>query len=132
MKALAPLFMMIGVLIMGARAEETRGSPQVARNVLEKHDQSGVADKEIVTGTATFPAGTSVGFHTHPGDESGYVIKGSIVLKTQGQPDRTVTAGESFFNIRGAVHSVVAGPEGASVVSTWIVDKGVPLATTVP
>jgi len=124
--------MMIGVLIMGARAEETRGSPQVARNVLEKHDQSGVADKEIVTGTATFPAGTSVGFHTHPGDESGYVIKGSIVLKTQGQPDRTVTAGESFFNIRGAVHSVVAGSEGASVVSTWIVDKGVPLATTVP
>jgi quercetin dioxygenase-like cupin family protein len=121
-------------LSLNAAAEESKLPAQVVRNILERHDQSGVAGKEIVTGTANFPAGSSIGFHTHPGDESGYVLKGSIILKTQGQPDRVLKAGDSFFNPRGAVHSVVALPngEGGMAVSSWIVDKGQPLATPVP
>jgi quercetin dioxygenase-like cupin family protein len=121
-------------LSLNAAAEESKLRAEVVRNILERHDQSGVAGKEIVTGTANFPAGSSIGFHTHPGDESGYVLKGSIVLKTQGQPDRVLKAGDSFFNPRGAVHSVVALPngEGGMAVSSWIVDKGQPLATAVP
>ena len=132
MKGITPVLLTVAVMTMSLRAEDIKSPPQVARNVLEKHDQSGVPNKEIVIGSANFPPGSSIGFHTHAGDESGYVTKGSITLKTQGQSDRTVVAGESFFNARGAVHSVVAGSEGASVVSTWIVDKGVPLATPVP
>jgi quercetin dioxygenase-like cupin family protein len=121
-------------LSLNAAADESKLPAQVVRNILERHDQSGVAGKEILTGTANFPAGSSIGFHTHPGDESGYVLKGSIILKTQGQPDRVLKAGDSFFNPRGAVHSVVALPngEGGMAVSSWIVDKGQPLATAVP
>jgi quercetin dioxygenase-like cupin family protein len=121
----------IGVATSAA-ADDAKSVPQAVRNVLEKHDQSGVDNKEIVIGTATFPVGSSIGFHTHPGDEAGYVTKGSVTLKTKGQPDRTIVAGQSFFNPRGAVHSVVAGADGATVVSTWIVDKGVPLASPAP
>ena len=73
--------------------------------------------------------GSSIGFHVHPEDEAGFVAKGSIILKTRGQTDRIVSAGESFFNIRGAVHSVVEGPDGATVVSTWIVDKSLPISS---
>jgi quercetin dioxygenase-like cupin family protein len=124
-----PVF--VSALAVTAIAQQSAGPALVARNTLETHDQSGVDGKEIVIGTATFPIGTAVGFHTHPGDESGYVVKGSIVLKTQGRPDRILVEGQSFFNGRGAVHSVVAGPEGAIVVSTWIVDKGVPTATPI-
>jgi quercetin dioxygenase-like cupin family protein len=127
---------LIGIvaLCLNAAADEPKAPNQVVRNILERHDQSGVAGKEIVIGTASFPAGSSIGFHTHPGDESGYVLKGSIILKTQGQPDRVLKAGDSFFNPRGAVHSVVALPngEGGTAVSSWIVDKGQPLATPVP
>jgi quercetin dioxygenase-like cupin family protein len=121
-------------LSLNAAAEESKLPAQVVRNILERHDQSGVVGKEIVTGTANFPAGSSIGFHTHPGDESGYVLKGSIILKTQGQPDRVLKAGDSFFNPRGAVHSVVALPtgEGGMAVSSWIVDKDQPLATPAP
>jgi quercetin dioxygenase-like cupin family protein len=69
----------------------------------------------------------------HPGDEAGYIVKGTVILKTRGKPDKTLKAGDSFFNPRGAVHSVVAAEGGeAMVVSTWIVDKGKPLATPVP
>src|SRR5271165_5984256 len=75
--------------------------------------------------------GASIGFHTHAGDEAGYVARGSITLKVRSEADHTVNAGETSFNVRGAVHSVVAGTDGATVVSTWIVDKGTPLANAV-
>jgi quercetin dioxygenase-like cupin family protein len=125
-------------LVVNATADEPKANgyakAQVVRNIMERHDQSGVPDKEIVIGTASFPPGSSIGFHTHPGDESGYVLSGSIILKTQGQPDRVLKAGDSFFNPRGAIHSVVALPtgEGGVAVSSWIVDKGQRLATPVP
>jgi quercetin dioxygenase-like cupin family protein len=103
---------------------------QAKRTILERHDQSAGTGKEIVIGTADLPAGTSIGWHTHPGDEAGYIVRGTLVLKTRGQPDRVLKAGDSFFNPRGAVHSVATAPggEGALAASTWIIDKGKPLA----
>jgi quercetin dioxygenase-like cupin family protein len=106
--------------------------PEAVRAILERHDQSGVPGKEIVIGTATLPKGSSVPFHTHPGDEAGYVVHGPLILKTRGQPDRVLQTGESFFNPRGAVHSLEARDADGLAVSSWIVDKGAPLATPVP
>ena len=122
------------VLSLNAAADEPKAAPQPVRTILERHDQSGVPGKEIVIGSATLPAGTSIGYHTHPGDEAGYVLKGNLILKTRGQPDRLLKAGDSFFNPRGAVHSVVAAPggDGGTAVSAWIIDKGQPLATPAP
>jgi quercetin dioxygenase-like cupin family protein len=118
-------------LSVGAVAEDAKPQPQ--RTLLERHDQSGVPGKEVVIGTARLPAGTAIGFHEHPGDEAGYVIKGSVIWKVRGQPDKTLKAGDSFFNPRGSVHSVVSADSGDSlVISSWIVDKGKPLATPVP
>jgi quercetin dioxygenase-like cupin family protein len=125
---------LLAVIVSSLSAAADEPKPQPVRTVFERHDQSGVPGKEIVTGTAMLPPETVIGFHTHPGDESGYVLKGTLILKTQGQPDRALKAGDIFFNTRGAVHSLAAAPggEGGTAVSTWIVDKGVPLATPVP
>lgn len=119
------------VFTMNAYADDAM-TPQAQRKILAKHDLSGVPGKEVVIGTATFPAGSVISFHTHPGDESGYVIKGSVTVKIRGAADITLNAGDGFFNPRGAVHSVVAGPQGATVVATWIVDKDVPMSSPVP
>jgi len=115
-------------------AADTPKAPEPVRTLLARHDQSGVSGTEIVQGTALLPAGSAFAFHTHAGDEAGYVMKGSVILKTRGQPDRTLNAGDSFFNPRGAVHTLIAPAdgEGGTVVSTWIVDKGQPLATPAP
>jgi quercetin dioxygenase-like cupin family protein len=122
----------IAALSLNAAADEPKAA-QPVRNIMEHHDQSGVPGKEIVIGTATLPPGSAIGYHTHPGDEAGYVLKGNLILKTQGQPDRALKAGDSFFNPRGAVHSLVAAPgSDGMAASAWIVDKGVPLATPVP
>jgi quercetin dioxygenase-like cupin family protein len=132
MKLVPASLLAIAILSLNATADETDAQP--VRNILERHDQSGVPGKEIVIGTATLPPGSVIGYHTHPGDEAGYVLKGTLILKTQGQPNRVLKAGESFFNPRGAVHSLAAAPgaDGGMAVSSWIVDKGVPMATPVP
>ncbi len=134
MKLLPAALIAIAILSLNATADESKPAAQAARNIMERHDQSGVPGKEIVIGTATLPAGSVIGYHTHPGDEVGYVLKGNLIWKTQGQPDRALKAGDSFFNPRGAVHSLVAAPrsDGGMEVSTWIVDKGVPMSTPVP
>lgn len=107
---------------------------EAKRSILDRHDQDGVAGKEIVLGTAEFPKGAAIGWHTHSGDEAGYVLRGNLILKTRGKPDRALKAGDVFFNARGAIHSLEAAPDGdgGAVVSTWIVDKGKPLAEPVP
>lgn len=124
--------LVLAAITVSASADEAK--PQAVRTILERHDQSGVADKEIAIGTATLPAGSVIGYHTHPGDEIGYVLKGTLLLKAQGQPDRLLKPGDTFFNPRGLVHSLAAAPggDGGMEVSTWIVDKGKPLATMVP
>jgi len=123
----------VAALALSVVAVADDAKPQPERKILERHDQSSVPGKEVVIGTATLPAGTSIGFHDHPGDEIGYIIKGSVIWKVRGQPDKRLKAGDSFFNPSGSVHSVVAADSGDSVViSTWIVDKGKPMATPVP
>lgn len=127
--------MAAGTLMVGGVAAQDAPSAtaQAKRTVLDKHDQSGVSGKEVVLGTAELPAGALIGWHSHDGDESGYVLRGNLVLKTRGKPDQVLKAGDHFFNERGAVHSLAAAPgsDGGVALSTWIVDKGTPLATPV-
>jgi quercetin dioxygenase-like cupin family protein len=125
---------LLSIMALSFNAVADEPKPQPVRTLIEHHDQSGVPGKEIVIGTAMLPPDSVIGFHTHPGDESGYVLKGTLILKTRGKPDRTLKAGDTFFNERGAIHSLVAAPggDGGTAVSTWIVDKGVPIATSVP
>ena len=134
MKLIHIALVTVVALTMNAAADEPKSSAQPVRTIFERHDQSGVPGKEIVVGSAMLPADTAIGYHTHPGDEAGYVLKGTLILKTRGQPDRMLKAGDSFFNPRGAVHSLVAAPggDGGTAVSAWVVDKGQPLATPVP
>jgi len=118
----------------GAICEDAKApAPEVKRNILDRHDQSGVDGKEIVVGTAEFPKGGAIGYHTHDGDEAGYVLKGELVWRVKGQPDKTLKAGDHFFNPRGSAHSLIAAPggDGGTSYSTWIIDKGKPLATPV-
>jgi quercetin dioxygenase-like cupin family protein len=115
---------------LSAAAQDSK--PQIERKVFGHYDQSGVAGREIVTGTVVLPAGGAVAFHTHPGEEAGYVVKGSITWKVRGQPDKTLEAGDGFFNPRGSPHSIVAGDAGATLFSAWVVDKGKPMLEPAP
>jgi len=76
------LSLALAAIVLTAAADEPAAGLQPVRTIFERHDQSGVPGKEIVIGSAMLPAGTAIGYHTHPGDESGYVVKGVLILSS--------------------------------------------------
>jgi quercetin dioxygenase-like cupin family protein len=76
------------------------------------------------------PPGVTTARHSHPGDDFGYLVQGTIVLQVDGKPPLTVKAGETFFTARGQVHNARnIGTTMARAVDTYIVDKGKPVVT---
>ena len=76
------------------------------------------------------PGGTSAS-HQHPGPTFGYVVKGSIKWAIDGEPAKTLTVGQSFFEPLGSVHSTSANASATepAVISVVIVGKtGEPLS----
>jgi len=91
-----------------------------------------IPGRHAVQARAEFEPGGAVGRHTHPGEELSIVLEGALVLEVDGQPARTVKAGESFFISAGVVHAGRNAGKGKAVVfATYIVEKGKPVATPV-
>ena len=85
---------------------------------------------KTVTGLAEVLPGHASGMHTHPGIETGYVLDGEVLMIVEGQPDRTLKAGDSFVIPPGAKHDVQSiGSVPAKAVSVFVVDKSKPLAS---
>ena len=103
--------------------------PGFTRKMLQ--DQAvGATDRHAVQVIAEFVPGGAAGKHTHPGEELGYVLEGTLQLEVAGQPPRTLNAGEVFFIPAGVVHdgrNIGAGP--AKVLATYVVEKGKPVAS---
>jgi len=103
--------------------------PGFTRKMLQ--DQAvGATDRHAVQVIAEFVPGGAAGKHTHPGEELGYVLEGTLQLEIAGQPPRTLNAGEVFFVPAGVVHdgrNIGAGP--AKVLATYVVEKGKPVAS---
>ena len=100
--------------------------PGFTRKMLQ--DQSlGMSDRHLV---AEFVPGGAARKHTHPGEELGYVMEGTLELEVTGQPPRTLKAGETFFIPAGVVHDGKnAGSGPLKVLATYIVEKGKPVAS---
>jgi quercetin dioxygenase-like cupin family protein len=101
------------------------------RTVIQQGDLS-MAGHEAVTAVAEFQPGATVGRHTHPGEEVGYILEGTIVLEQDGKPSVTLGPGRTFFIPAGTVHNATnRGTAPARVLANYIVEKGKPLATAV-
>ena len=76
------------------------------------------------------PAGGVSARHSHPGEDFGYLVEGTIVLEVDGKPPLTVKAGEVFFTERGHIHRARnIGTTTARALDTYIIDKGKPVVT---
>lgn len=106
----------------------TQGAGNIKRTPLQKFDVPGTS-YETVIGIAEIAANVTIGRHTHPGPESGYLLEGAFTLLVEEQPPRELKAGDSYVVPAGVVHDARTGPQGAKVIATYVVEKGKPLAT---
>jgi quercetin dioxygenase-like cupin family protein len=81
------------------------------------------------------PGGVS-GPHQHSCPVVGYVLEGAVRWAVNGQPPRVITAGESFYETLGDVHSTSANAsatEPARFLAIFTCDGGKsPVTTPVP
>jgi quercetin dioxygenase-like cupin family protein len=115
----------------GIQSLEAQDKAAFKRTPLQKHDLT-AHGREGVQVLAEFAPGAAAGKHTHPGEEMGYILEGTLQLEIQGKPPVTLKAGQVFFVPAGVVHdgkNVGKGP--LKVLATYIVEKGKPVATPV-
>jgi quercetin dioxygenase-like cupin family protein len=127
MRAATIAAVMIGFVVV-VRAQQ----PGFKRTILQQVDIS-VPGREAVTAVSEFPPGASPGRHSHPGEEVGYVLEGTVMLEQEGKPNVTVTAGQAFLIPAGKIHTATnTGTGTARILANYIVEKGKPLATPAP
>jgi quercetin dioxygenase-like cupin family protein len=86
--------------------------------------------REIVQVRTEIPEGVESGWHTHPGEEVGYIVAGTVRMEVEGATARTLSAGEGFLIPPGTPHNARdLGPGTGLMLSTYIVEIGAPLAT---
>jgi quercetin dioxygenase-like cupin family protein len=115
------------VVVAGINAQQ----PGFSRTVIQRGDLS-TPGREVVSAIAEFQPGATAGPHTHPGEEAGYLLEGTLVFESAGKPPVTLKAGETFFVPAGTVHNATnKGSARARVLATYIVEKGKPIAAPV-
>jgi quercetin dioxygenase-like cupin family protein len=119
-------------LVVGASGGSVASAQAPAgfkRTELQKHDTA-TANHEAVLARGEFQPGAMVPRHTHPGDEVGFVLEGEVTIEMDGKPPLKLKAGDSFFVPVGTIHAAKnTSKAAATVISTYIVEKGKPLAT---
>ena len=103
--------------------------PGVTRKILSQIDGP-VPGYATIVMEVTIAKGTTIARHTHPGIESSYVMEGSVDLPVEGQPTRSIKAGEAFQVPPETPHA--GGPPTENdirVLTNYIVEKGKPLAS---
>ncbi|KGH32307.1 cupin domain-containing protein [Comamonas testosteroni] len=104
----------------------------LSRTLVGKADVS-VPGREAVVAKVEVAPGSRAGRHTHPGDEISYISEGEVDLLIDGQPPRTLKAGETFVVPAGVIHDAHNASNGTvKLIGVYVVEKGKPLATPEP
>ncbi len=127
--AAARTLLLLGLVWTGTAMAQNSG---LQRTLVGRADVS-VPGREAVVARVEVAAGAKAGRHTHPGDEISYVLEGEATLLIDGQPPRTVKAGESFVVPAGVVHDAHNdGNVPTKLLGVYVVEKGQPLASPAP
>jgi quercetin dioxygenase-like cupin family protein len=91
---------------------------------------SSIPGREIVQVRTQIPAGVSSGWHTHPGEEVGYIVAGVVRMEIRDHPTLTLHPGDGFLIPPRVPHNATdLGPDEGQMLSTYLVEIGEPLAS---
>jgi quercetin dioxygenase-like cupin family protein len=104
-------------------------APGLWRTDLQQQDLS-VPGREVIQSRVDIGPEAPLVKHTHPGEEIIYILEGSLEYQIEGQPPKTVHAGDALTVPAGVIHAVRnAGSGNAAELATYVVKKGKPLLT---
>jgi len=114
---------------LAADAPAGTATSGLTRKILSQSDGP-IPGYVTIIAEVTIEPSVVVARHTHPGIESGYVVEGALDLPIEGQPTRSLKPGDGFQVPAETPHA--GGPNGGQktkIVSTYVVEKGKPLAS---
>ncbi len=124
----------LACLVFGGAALALMAQPvqeAVKRTVLQRADVS-AAGREGLSVMVEFAPNARTGRHTHAGEEIDYVLEGEGELLIDGQPTKSVKAGDASIIPGGTIHDTHnTGSAPLKVVAVFVVEKGKPLTTPV-
>jgi quercetin dioxygenase-like cupin family protein len=106
--------------------------PGIKRTILQRADEPGASNYEAVMGISELAPGATSGKHRHPGIELAYVLEGSVVVEHEGKPPVTVNAGQVIKNEAEVHNATNKGTTPVKILAVYLVEKGKPLAESVP
>jgi quercetin dioxygenase-like cupin family protein len=108
-------------------ADELRG--RLKRTEIQ-HVSSSIPGRDIVQVLTEIPVDVSSGWHHHPGEEVGYIVAGTVRMEREDRTTQILHAGDGFLIPPGVPHNATdLGPDTGRMLSTYIVEKGQPIAT---
>jgi len=105
--------------------------PGIKRTDLQEHDLS-VPGRQVIQNRVEIGPEAPLIRHWHPGEEVIYVLEGSLEYQIDGQPPRTVNAGEALMVPAESIHAVrKVGSGNGAELATYFVEKGKPFLVVV-
>src|SRR5579871_382601 len=113
--------------LMAAYGAETSGDRTILQQELP---EVSTRDWSMTAVEVTYKPGEMDAPHKHPGFVFGYVVDGAIQFEIDGGSQRTVKAGEMFYEPPGSVHRVsgnASKTKPARLLAMIFADKKLPL-----
>ncbi|MCM2326284.1 MAG: cupin domain-containing protein [Lysobacter sp.] len=115
-----------------AVATATAQSPGIQRQVLQRAAGPDGGHEVLLVRIEIAP-GAAAGRHSHPGVETGYLLEGEAVMEVDGEAPRRLGPGDTYLIPAGRIHDARAvGARPVTVIATFVVERGKPLATPAP
>jgi quercetin dioxygenase-like cupin family protein len=121
---------LIAAGLCGGAAHAQQGEP-LKRTVLQRIDYPGDKMATLLVLIEIAP-NFLLARHTHPGGEVGYVLDGTIEFTIAEQAPKMFKQGDTYLIPVTAPHTAKAGPDGAKLIGTFVVEKDKPLASPAP
>lgn len=114
-----------GLVAMAAEAPASSGTVQV----LFSTPLTGIPGKEGVVLTVEYPPGGTSAAHRHNAHTFVYVLEGSVVMAVAGGPEKTLVAGQTFYENPDDIHTVsrnASATAPAKILVFFVKDEGAP------
>ncbi len=121
------MLLIVSLAIMG-HTSLAQGTGTTSRPLLSR-PAAGMPTKEIAMHTVEYQPGASDPVHRHDAQAMLYVLEGSVVMQVEGGASVTLTAGQTFYESPGDVHTVARNAshtQKAKFVVFFLKDKGTP------